>query len=264
MRKRSGASRLLAICWLLGWVVGCSSASENELTSSLIDPDAPQAGETGSAQMAGSGAASGASGSSGTAGTAGAGGSLNSNPMSSGPLDAIDEDCAADVSFKGEGCPCRAGETAACWTGPAADRNVRECHDGLQICESHGEFSTWGPCMGEQLVCGAQDAGVPPDEDPPPRTDCACIPGAVVQCSEDCTAFIICSLTATKTCLPDRTWSPCREDLNVPVDLPGFQCRNMFHGCLAAPEDADFAGQAEVYVGDCSKQFECGMAPSFL
>jgi hypothetical protein len=33
---------------------------------------------------------------------------------------------------------------------------------------------------------------------------------------------------------------------------------------LTAPEDADFAGQGEAYVGDCSKQFECGMAPPFL
>src|SRR5262245_61563179 len=25
-------------------------------------------------------------------------------------------DCAANATFKGEGCPCKAGETAACWT----------------------------------------------------------------------------------------------------------------------------------------------------
>lgn len=144
-------------------------------------------------------------------------------------------------------------ETAACWTGPAADRNVGACHDGLQVCQGTDEFSTWGPCMGEELSCGT-DAGVPPDTE-----ECPCIPGSVIQCSEDCTVGIICSLTATKTCLPDQTWSPCREDLGVTLAPPGIQCRNMLHGCLASPETG--GGLGEIYVGDCSQQFECGRAP---
>ncbi len=232
----------------------------------MLDPDAPQAGDTGSdPQGAGNGAASnGAAGSSGAAGAGNAGTSGVMNPMgSTGQGD--ETDCTSGNTFKVEGCPCRESETAACWTGPAADRNVRKCHDGLQVCEAGEEFSTWGPCVGEELDCGEPpppDAGMPPEE--PPGGPCDCIPGAVVQCSEDCTAFIICSLTATKTCLPDKTWSPCREDLSAVLDLPGFQCRNMFYGCLSAPEDSEFAGQGEVYVGDCSKQFECGEAPSFL
>jgi hypothetical protein len=248
----------------MGSFAGCSSSSEDGTAPDVIDPDDQQAGESGANAMAGSGAAaSGAAGSSGVGGSSGAGSTNAVNPMSSGPLEAGDGECDADLTYEVEGCPCRAGETAACWTGSAADRNIRECHDGLQVCENNGEFSTWGACVGEELECGEPplDAGVPP-EDPPPTTGCACIPGAVVQCSEDCTALIICSLTATKTCLPDRTWSPCREDLNAVLDLPGFQCRNMFHGCLSAPEDAQ--GQGEAYVGDCSKQFECGMAPPFL
>jgi hypothetical protein len=175
------------------------------------------------------------------------------------------EGCAVNAPFKKEGCPCRAGETAACWTGPAADRNVGKCHDGLQICTASGEFASWGPCMGEQLDCGEVDAGVPMTDagTPPPRLDCPCVPGAVIQCSEDCTTGIICSLTATKTCLPDRTWSVCREDFNVQLDLPGFQCRNMLHGCLEAIT-GPLAGQGELFVGDCSKQFECGHAPAPL
>jgi hypothetical protein len=231
----------------------------------VLDPERSQAGDTAAGQMAGSsGAAAQGAASNGGAGVSGSSGL---NPMGSNPLEGGDGDCAADRSFKLEGCPCRSGETAACWTGSAADRNVRDCHDGLQLCVANDEFSTWGPCMGEQLDCGEPDAGTPdepPPQDPPPSTHCACIPGAVIQCSEDCSALIICSLTATKTCLPDRTWSPCREDLSVAVGLPGFQCRNMFHGCLTAPEDSEFAGQGEVYVGDCSEQFECGAAPPFL
>jgi hypothetical protein len=110
--------------------------------------------------------------------------------------------------------------------------------------------------MGEQQVCG-QDAGVPPVDD-----DCTCVPGAVIQCSEDCSVGIICSLTATKTCLPDGSWSTCHEDLGVPLDAPGFQCRNMLHGCVdALAPDGSGSGQGELFVGDCSKQFKCGHAP---
>lgn len=177
-----------------------------------------------------------------------------------------DDGCGTGQAYKKEGCPCRAGETAACWTGPVADRNVGACHDGLQICvEAGSEFASWGPCTGEQKVCGT-DAGVPP---PPPADDddedCSCIPGAIIQCSEDCTVGIICSLTASKTCLPDGTWSTCREDLGVQLDLPGFQCRNMLHGCFSAlTPDQPATSDGELYVGDCSKQFKCGHAPHAL
>jgi hypothetical protein len=115
--------------------------------------------------------------------------------------------------------------------------------------------------MGEQKMCGT-DAGVPPPP-PPPGEDCSCVPGAVIQCSEDCTVGIICSLTATKTCLPDRTWSTCREDLGVELDLPGVQCRNMLHGCFGVlTPDMPTTSDGELYVGDCSKQFKCGHAPT--
>jgi hypothetical protein len=135
------------------------------------------------------------------------------------------------------------------------------CHDGLQICSvsSDNEFATWGPCMGEKLDCGMPDAGTPPPP-PPPDEDCTCIPGAIIQCSEDCSVNIICSLTATKECLPDGTWSVCHEDSGVTLDLPGVQCRNMLHGCLDIL-NPDMPGQNELYVGDCSKQFKCGHAP---
>gem|GEM_PF-6436191 len=157
--------------------------------------------------------------------------------------------------FKVEGCSCTMGETSACWTGSPADRNMGKCHDGLQVCEGTTEFASWSECKGEELSCGV-DAGVPETEE-----ECQCIPGAVIQCSEDCSVGIICSLTATKTCLPDGTWSTCREDVGNTVDLPGVQCRNMLHGCLSelSPDDPQYLG--EIFVGDCSKQFKCGHAP---
>jgi hypothetical protein len=67
-----------------------------------------------------------------------------------------------------QGCPCTAGTTAACWTGPAEDRNVGACHDGTQTCVSSGQGeltqSTWGPCEGQVLQCGQNGA----DASPPP------------------------------------------------------------------------------------------------
>ncbi len=222
-----------------------------------------------------SGTDPGAAGSGVAAGSAGSAGAAN-NPATHDPLAGGTQDnrapsaggCAANLPFKQASCPCNTGDTAACWTGPAADRNMGKCHDGLQICSAagSGEFAsaTWGPCMGEELSCGT-DAGAPPPTDagvPTPPEDCSCIPGAIIQCSEDCSVGIVCSLTATKTCLPDHTWSVCREETGATLDLPGVQCRNMLHGCFdVLTGDAPAQGQGEIYVGDCSKQFACGHAP---
>lgn len=255
-----GGSRALLAFGLLGWLGGCAAQqdgdepgqSEPKAPASLVANSAP-----GSSQgAAGTGVTAGMAGSPAVVGNAGTQGSA---PSADG--------CAANLPFKKEGCSCRAGETAACWTGPAADRNIGKCHDGLQICSASGEFASWGPCMGEELSCDT-DAGVPPTDSgvpPPPDEGCSCIPGAVIQCSEDCSVGIICSLTATKTCLPDRTWSTCREDTGATLDLPGVQCRNMLHGCLdVLSADGPAQGQGEIYVGDCSTQFTCGHAPDLL
>ena len=253
-------SRAVLACGLLGWLVGCAGQEGGD-EPSQSRPNLPlgTAGAPHQAAAAGSSVPAGIAGSPAPANGMPAGGTQGNSAPSA--------DCAVNASFKKEGCPCRAGETAACWTGPAADRNIGQCHDGLQICTANTEFASWGPCMGEELSCGS-DAGIPlPDSGvpPPPDEDCSCIPGAVIQCSEDCSVGIICSLTATKTCLPDRTWSVCREDAGATLDLPGVQCRNMLHGCFdLLAEDGSSQGQGEVYVGDCSKQFECGHAPQFL
>jgi hypothetical protein len=246
---------------LLGSVAACGggtqdspsrsgkSAAPNTTHSSNSNPQG-----SGSNPSGGNGSANGAAGNSfGSAGS--------SAPQTVSDMTTDDGNCAESSSFKKEGCPCHNGDTAACWTGPAADRNVGMCHDGLQICSISGdnEFATWGPCMGEKLDCGVPDAGTPPPP-PPPNEDCTCVPGAVIQCSEDCSVNIVCSLTASKTCLPDGTWSVCHEDTSVMLDVPGVQCRNMLHGCLDVL-NPDMPGQNELYVGDCSKQFKCGHAP---
>jgi hypothetical protein len=138
------------------------------------------------------------------------------------------------------GCPCTAGSTIACWTGPTEDRNVGACHDGTQTCQSsgEGEQSTWGACQGEQLECGVGAPDAAPDvadASDAGKTDAAtgflvsqnatagggvspcsvvctgCVPGAVIGCYDDCNLMDYCDTTATETCLPNGTWGPCTE-----------------------------------------------------
>lgn len=195
------------------------------------------------------------------------------------------DECAGGA-FHPEGCPCVVGETAECWTGPAAQRNMGTCRDGSQTCTGNAdaEFGTWSPCLGEVRECGGTD-------------ECLCVPGSVAYCDEDCTVSIFCSLTATKTCQPDGTWGRCTEapggvNLGTLLDgsVPGLfgdagvpnlfgdggvvptllpeafadagigaivdngVCRHWFHGCEAwLPK--------EIWVGDCSQQFTCKHAP---
>jgi hypothetical protein len=154
--------------------------------------------------------------------------------------------CGVDLPIKPPGCPCTPGETAACWTGPNNERNVGDCRDGLQQCETSGEFSQWGACEGQVLDCGS-----PP---PPPADDCPCVPGQVIGCDEDCSALVFCAPSSTKLCQPDGKFGPCREALLPTADTNLLGCINVFHGCL--PENPD-----GVYSGDCSKAFSCGHVP---
>jgi hypothetical protein len=72
---------------------------------------------------------------------------------------------AASCAANQPGCACSTvGQSAACWTGPASERGVGACKDGVTTCQGQ-EFGTWGPCLGEVLDCGPEagppDAGVP-------------------------------------------------------------------------------------------------------
>lgn len=245
-----------AACWgfgMLAWLAGCSA--DTPMTTRGSGPVQLTAAGSSSLPLPGSTGAQAAAGS-GAARPAAVGGTVAGNTAL--PAPAAGDGCAASSSLKKEGCPCRSGETAACWTGAPRDRNLGACHDGVQTCrgDASSEFSSWGPCVGEQQICGS-DAGIPEQKE-----ECGCIPGAVIQCSEDCTVGIFCSFSSTKTCLPDGTWSVCRESPEIPVDLPGVQCRNMLHGCagILLP-DMTQPSAGELFVGDCSKQFKCGHAP---
>lgn len=79
-----------------------------------------------------------------------------------------------------QGCPCTAGTTVACYTGPASTRGVGSCHDGVQHCQAgqsrvnslhvlaNGGGYGYGPCEGEVLPSPADScaaAPLPPPED---------------------------------------------------------------------------------------------------
>src|SRR5579859_3277386 len=73
-------------------------------------------------------------------------------------------DCTNGPNFTG--CPCKAGETRACYTGPAATRGMGSCKDGTQTCASQGGENptfAFGACVGETLPSAADactgDAG---------------------------------------------------------------------------------------------------------
>jgi hypothetical protein len=196
--------------------------------------------------------------------------------------------CSANSVDHASGCSCaQADRTASCWTGSPEQRHLGKCHDGTQVCAGHGEFLTWGPCSGEEHDCGEVDAGKPA-----PDGGCGCVPGAVIECDEDCAVGLFCSITASKTCQPDGTWGPCRETGSpgvisiggllgdsglgglaaaafcpgdsglVPISSPGLPgdtaCRNVYHGCCPSSESA-YEG---MYTGDCSSKFTCGHPPS--
>jgi hypothetical protein len=73
-----------------------------------------------------------------------------------------------------QGCGCAAGQTHACYTGPASTRGVGICHDGTQTCQAQGEFNGFGPCLGQVVSTSlagctpTHDAGIPVPEAGPP------------------------------------------------------------------------------------------------
>jgi hypothetical protein len=63
----------------------------------------------------------------------------------------------ASSSLNQEGCTCNPGVTIPCYTGPAGTRGVGTCHDGIETCQSSGEFGAFGACSGEVVPATATD-----------------------------------------------------------------------------------------------------------
>jgi hypothetical protein len=211
-------------------------------------------------------------GATGAAGNFGAAGATGPSGGSQAFVSVDASACSAESSFRAADCPCGASETASCWTGSPSERGVGHCHDGTQTCMASGEFSKWGPCVGQETNCGVVDASEP----------CACIPGSTITCDEDCAVSLFCVSDGRKTCQPDGTWSPCREDKDAaPVDinatisgalgvlgsvfggeggtLTAGPCRNTGFGCGSIGIGG--SNNQGSYTGDCSAVFTCGHAP---
>jgi hypothetical protein len=61
-------------------------------------------------------------------------------------------DCPDDKNR--QGCPCTTpGETAPCWPGLRANRDLGICHDGMTTCQAAGELANpvWGECKNYTL-----------------------------------------------------------------------------------------------------------------
>lgn len=71
------------------------------------------------------------------------------NEAEAGLCNGLDDDCDGAVD---EGCPCKAGETQACFMGPRNYRNIGSCKDGVQTCviQMRAVQGDWGmsPCVG--------------------------------------------------------------------------------------------------------------------
>ncbi|MEZ4458942.1 MAG: MopE-related protein [bacterium] len=69
--------------------------------------------------------------------------------------DGVDDNCDGDVD---EGCECLPNQTQPCYSGSMATRGVGLCADGVQTCDSLGQ---WGACIGEVLptaeLCDGMD-----------------------------------------------------------------------------------------------------------
>ncbi|WP_232379500.1 hypothetical protein [Polyangium fumosum] len=113
----------------------------------------------------------GAAGSGGTAGAGGMGGAGASGGM------------GGTGGTGGE--PCTAGETRACYSGPAGTEGIGKCKAGTQFCADDG--SEFGPCEAQVVPAAAEDCNVAGDEDCNGEADamdkvCICAPGADVEC----------------------------------------------------------------------------------
>ena len=60
----------------------------------------------------------------------------------------IDDDCDGIID---DGCVCIAGDTRACYSGPAGTSGVAGCKPGTQMCIVTGGVAGWGTCLGEVL-----------------------------------------------------------------------------------------------------------------
>jgi hypothetical protein len=146
-----------------------------------------------------------------------------------------------------EGCTCTIGEMQGCWTGAATRRGVGACRDGVQTCESYGEFASWGACVGQAMPSGEIGMNCA-DED---------CDGAALGCSMGCAEFETCGNGIDDDCngLVDCEDPVCSTD---PACASGctaneFACRD--------GRDEDCDGHVDCADPECSTAEGCASTP---
>jgi len=90
--------------------------------------------------------------------------------------DGIDNNCDGRID---EGCPCNAGQTRTCYSGPTGTTGRGTCRAGQQMC---GPDGTWGVCAGEVTPTEERCDGMDRDCDGNAQNGCSCMPGAQRSC----------------------------------------------------------------------------------
>ncbi len=90
--------------------------------------------------------------------------------------DGLDNNCDGRID---EGCPCNAGQTRSCYSGPSGSAGRGTCRAGQQMCNPDG---TWGVCAGEVTPTDERCDGMDRDCDGNTQNGCSCVPGAQRNC----------------------------------------------------------------------------------
>ena len=186
-----------------------------------------------------------------------------------------------------EGCTCAPNATQPCWSGPQERRHVGQCKDGVQACQTSGEFSTWGLCVGEVLPapeiegngadedCNGDDPGGP------------CVPTSNYEdCwsgkDDDCNGLQDCQDPACASvcnCKPEVCNNGVDDDCDYQVDCKDADCLNATE-CKQVPGcqpqfpffvealcndkvDNDCDGKVDCADPDCKQATECFCVPTF-
>lgn len=160
-------------------------------------------------------------------------------PDASTPAAMLDEDAGAPCAA--DGCPCRAGDTRACYSGPPQTIGRGRCRAGTALCEA-GSF---GACHDERLPAYESCTNLGADDDCDGRLD------EELGVGLPCTAAEQVGVCASGTL-------QCQDALSAPVCVTGSP---VAESCNGVDDDCDGqADEAFVLTNDAQNCGSCGVA----
>lgn len=127
---------------------------------------------------------------------------------------ALDDDCNG---VPNDNCPCTAGVSEDCYSGPAATQGVGACHKGTHTCNSDGQ--TFSPCT-DEVTPKVEDCTTADDDDcdgtPNQVAVCICVPGTTANCytGTAATQNVGACKDGLKTCDPDgKAYGACAGEV---------------------------------------------------